>query len=46
MSVVEKAKHRPLQRFERSQPNELWQMDFKGHFATLQRTLPSPDRAG
>ena len=21
-------------RFERAQPNELWQMDFKGHFAT------------
>ena len=25
---------RDLQRFERSQPNELWQMDFKGHFKT------------
>lgn len=24
---------RPFRRFERSQPNELWQMDFKGHFA-------------
>lgn len=23
----------PYQRFERTQPNELWQMDFKGHFA-------------
>ena len=23
----------PWQRFERSAPNELWQMDFKGHFA-------------
>ena len=22
----------PYQRFERDQPNELWQMDFKGHF--------------
>lgn len=22
----------PFQRFERTQPNELWQMDFKGHF--------------
>jgi len=22
----------PYQRFERAQPNELWQMDFKGHF--------------
>ncbi len=29
------AQHEPTQRFERSQPNELWQMDFKGHFATL-----------
>ena len=29
------AKHEPIQRFERGQPNELWQMDFKGHFATL-----------
>jgi transposase InsO family protein len=26
------AKHQPVQRFERSQANELWQMDFKGHF--------------
>jgi transposase InsO family protein len=25
--------HRPFQRFERAAPNELWQMDFKGHFA-------------
>lgn len=24
---------RPWQRFERALPNELWQMDFKGHFA-------------
>jgi hypothetical protein len=22
----------PFQRFEREAPNELWQMDFKGHF--------------
>jgi transposase InsO family protein len=25
--------HRPHVRFERPAPNELWQMDFKGHFA-------------
>ncbi len=25
---------RPFQRFERAYPNELWQLDFKGHFAT------------
>jgi transposase InsO family protein len=29
----ESARHRPFHRFERSRPNELWQMDFKGHFA-------------
>jgi transposase InsO family protein len=28
------AQRRPFQRFERVVPNELWQMDFKGHFAT------------
>ena len=26
---------RDWQRFEREHPNELWQMDYKGHFATL-----------
>ena len=26
--------HRPARRFERACPNELWQIDFKGHFAT------------
>lgn len=25
---------KPVQRFERAAPNELWQMDFKGHFPT------------
>jgi len=25
--------HQPWQRFERAHPNELWQMDFKGHVA-------------
>lgn len=35
LAAVEQAKHRPFERFERSQANELWQMDFKGHFATL-----------
>ena len=28
------AKHTAWQRFERAGPNELWQMDFKGHIAT------------
>lgn len=27
------AQHRPFQRFEHDEPNALWQMDFKGHFA-------------
>ena len=30
---VASLQHRPMQRFERAQPNELWQMDFKGFFA-------------
>lgn len=30
---LETLKHKPMQRFEREQPNELWQMDFKGYFA-------------
>ena len=28
----ESAKHSPTQRFEMEHPNQLWQMDFKGHF--------------
>lgn len=28
-------KHRAFQRFEHAAPNQLWQMDFKGHFAML-----------
>jgi len=29
----ESEKHKAFVRFEHSQPNDLWQMDFKGHFA-------------
>jgi len=29
----ESSKYQPWQRFEREAPNQLWQMDFKGHFA-------------
>ena len=29
----EAQKHKPWQRFEYSQPNQLWQMDFKGYFS-------------
>lgn len=31
---AEAGKHRAWQRFEHDAPNRLWQMDFKGHFAT------------
>ena len=30
----ESLKHRAFQRFEHPAPNQLWQMDFKGHFRT------------
>lgn len=32
----------PYQRFERERPNELWQMDFKGHFALTNGTRCHP----
>jgi transposase InsO family protein len=32
---AESKKRQEFQRFERSEPNELWQMDFKGEFPTL-----------
>jgi transposase InsO family protein len=31
IDAAESPKHAPMQRFERARPNELWQMDFKGH---------------
>jgi transposase InsO family protein len=34
ISPLQTAAHRPCQRFEQDAPNRLWQMDFKGHFAT------------
>jgi transposase InsO family protein len=33
ISEQKSAQHRPFIRFEHPQPNDLWQMDFKGHFA-------------
>ena len=33
ITVEASEQRRPWQRFERCAPNELWQMDFKGHFA-------------
>ena len=32
--VAERRRQRDWQRFEELRPNDLWQMDFKGHFAT------------
>ncbi len=34
--------HAPLKRFEYQQPNELWQMDFKGHFKLLDKVTCYP----
>lgn len=33
IAADESQKHSAFERFERATPNELWQMDFKGHFA-------------
>jgi len=38
----ESAAHTAFKRFERDQPNDLWQMDFKGHFAMLCGTRCHP----
>lgn len=35
LDEAETVNHRPVQRFEKLGANELWQMDFKGHFATV-----------
>lgn len=35
VSPEESDRHTAFLRFERAAPNELWQMDFKGHFAML-----------
>jgi transposase InsO family protein len=36
------AKHTAFKRFEREQPNALWQMDFKGHFPLLSQQRCHP----
>ena len=38
----ESAKHKGFIRFEHENPNDLWQMDFKGHFALSQGTRCHP----
>lgn len=39
---IESIKHKPFQRFEHEQPNQLWQMDFKGPFHLLEGGLCQP----
>jgi len=34
IGAIASEQHAPWQRFERRVPNDLWQMDFKGHFKT------------
>jgi transposase InsO family protein len=38
----ESDKHRAIQRFEMEAPNQLWQMDFKGHFEMANGALCHP----
>jgi len=38
----ESSKHSPVQRFEMEYPNQLWQMDFKGHFEMANGLLCHP----
>lgn len=42
LDPAESLKRGPMQRFERSAPNELWQMDFKGDFAMGNRRRCHP----
>ena len=35
IDTKESDKHKPYRRFEYPDPNDLWQMDFKGHFSLL-----------
>lgn len=34
IAAEESVRHQSFQRFEHPEPNDLWQMDFKGHFST------------
>jgi len=42
ISEEESEKHKPYGSFERGQPNELWQVDFKGEFALSPKGLCYP----
>ena len=42
VSVEETEKHTAWNRFEKENPNDLWQMDFKGHFGMLNNNRCHP----
>jgi len=42
LDPAESDRHRPWQRFEAEGPNDLWQMDFKGHFPLADGTRCHP----
>lgn len=42
VSVEESKKHIAWKRFEKENPNDLWQMDFKGHFGMLDNNRCHP----
>lgn len=42
LDPAESASHRSVQRFQAAAPNELWQVDFKGHVATQQQGRVHP----
>lgn len=42
ISQEESIKHTPYKRFQMKAPNQLWQMDFKGHFAMMDGTRCHP----
>ena len=42
ISPEESEKHTPYRRFQMERPNQLWQMDFKGHFALTNGTRCHP----
>jgi len=42
ITIEESLKRQKLIRFERESPNDLWQMDFKGHFQLLTKEICHP----
>lgn len=42
LSAHQSASHKPVQRFERPSPNDLWQMDFKGDVQLLDAHVSHP----